>query len=80
MSRRERRGKSRSTSRYIAALAKEEKMTDSLPPIDHLVRRSAKRAHSLFSAEQAFSFSDDANERRCVSLSLDQLMAVQTDL
>ncbi|GAA5827410.1 hypothetical protein JCM11251_003798 [Rhodosporidiobolus azoricus] len=38
-------------------------MTDSLPSIDHLVRRSAKRAHSLFSAEQAFSFSDDANDR-----------------
>ncbi|GAA5884761.1 hypothetical protein JCM16303_005262 [Sporobolomyces ruberrimus] len=35
-------------------------MTDSLPPIDHLVRRSAKRAHSLFSAEQAFSVTEDA--------------------
>lgn len=43
-------------------------MTDSLPPIDHLVRKSAKRAHAVFSAEQAFSISnaDDANERRCV--------------
>ncbi|GEM08859.1 pre-mRNA-splicing factor PRP46 [Rhodotorula toruloides] len=40
-------------------------MTDSLPPIDHLVRKSAKRAHAVFSAEQAFSISntDDANER-----------------
>ncbi|GAA5926747.1 WD40 repeat domain-containing protein [Sporobolomyces koalae] len=36
-------------------------MTDSLPPIDHLVRRSAKRAHSLFSAEQAFTTTDDAS-------------------
>lgn len=43
-------------------------MTDSLPPIDHLVRKSAKRAHAVFSAEQAFSISnaDDANERRYV--------------
>lgn len=39
-------------------------MADSLPPIDHLVRRSAKRAHALFSAEQAFVVTDDANERR----------------
>ncbi|BGP33269.1 pre-mRNA-splicing factor prp46 [Rhodotorula toruloides] len=40
-------------------------MTDSLPSIDHLVRKSAKRAHAVFSAEQAFSISnaEDANER-----------------
>ncbi|GJN90112.1 hypothetical protein Rhopal_003111-T1 [Rhodotorula paludigena] len=38
-------------------------MADSLPPIDHLVRRSVKRAHALFSAEQAFVVTDDANER-----------------
>ncbi|GAA5875369.1 hypothetical protein JCM8547_003217 [Rhodosporidiobolus lusitaniae] len=38
-------------------------MTDSLPPIDHLVRRSAKRAHALFSAEEAFTVPDEANQR-----------------
>ncbi|CEQ41182.1 SPOSA6832_02895, partial [Sporobolomyces salmonicolor] len=37
-------------------------MADSLPPIDHLVRRSSKRAHSLFAAEQAFQVTDDALE------------------
>lgn len=39
-------------------------MADSLPPIDSLVQRSAKRAHSLFAAEQAFAVTDDAQSRR----------------
>ncbi|TNY24304.1 WD40-repeat-containing domain protein [Rhodotorula diobovata] len=38
-------------------------MADSLPPIDSLVQRSAKRAHSLFAAEQAFAVTDDAQSR-----------------
>jgi len=39
-------------------------MADSLPSIDHLVKTSAKRAHSLFAAEQAFLVTDDAQSRR----------------
>lgn len=34
-------------------------MTDSLQPIDHLVRRSAKRAHSLFAGDL---ISDDSTQ------------------
>ncbi|BGP17569.1 hypothetical protein JCM10213_004110 [Rhodosporidiobolus nylandii] len=38
-------------------------MAESLPPIEHLIRRSAKRAHALFTADDAFNLSDDAGER-----------------
>lgn len=42
-------------------------MADSLPPIDHLVRTSAKRAHALFTGDQAFALDDSVEARRSVS-------------
>ncbi len=39
-------------------------MAESLPPIDHLVRTSAKRAHALFSGDQAFTLDDSVDARR----------------
>ena len=39
-------------------------MAESLPPIDHLVRTSAKRAHALFAGDQAFTLDDSVDARR----------------
>ncbi|TKA55552.1 Pre-mRNA-splicing factor PRP46 [Rhodotorula sp. CCFEE 5036] len=38
-------------------------MAESLPPIDHLVRTSAKRAHALFAGDQAFTLDDSVDAR-----------------
>lgn len=34
--------------------------TSSLPSIEHLIRKSAKRTHCLFSADEAFLYTDDS--------------------